>query len=91
LRRDLAQLLRRLRALRRERLAYDELQLRFTRALAETRSIGPLLTFDDVPAGQKDAADPEACAVTEPPAGALERLQVGGAIAADCASCAGHV
>ena len=47
LRRDLAQLLRRLRAMKKERLSPDELASRVNLALREARSLSHLVTFSD--------------------------------------------
>jgi hypothetical protein len=85
LRRDLAQLLRSLRALRRERLADGELQWRITRAITQARSIQPFVTFGHT-AGRPDANEAEGCQVSQ---AAARRTDAGPmhveAVAADCA------
>jgi hypothetical protein len=86
LRRDVAQLLRRLRAVRRQKRPYDQLQWRLHRALEEARSIGRLVSFSDAPLEQADAPQPGTCPVGGPSAGREKSDAPGrGTVAADCA------
>src|SRR6266446_9072960 len=48
LRRDLAQLVRRLKAIRKEKLSQNDLASRINLALVEARSISQLVTFADI-------------------------------------------
>jgi len=83
LRQDLARLLRRLRAVHRQKRPYDHLLWNLDRALAKARRLAPLLSFDDVP-GAANPLYPAACALSgQEPRG--ENQAAGRDVAADVA------
>lgn len=60
LRQDLARLLRRLRAVHRQKRPYDQLLWSIDRALSQARRLAPLVSFHDVP-GAANPLYPSAC------------------------------
>jgi hypothetical protein len=81
LRQDLARLLRRLRAVRREKRPYDQLQWRIHRALAEARRIGSLVSFSDATAVRTDATYLGTCPVGAPASARADENARPGAVA----------